>query len=183
MQRRSNSIRPFALLATTLLALACNGPTGPSDERLVVRLTVSPPTIQAIPSAEGWTANWTVNVDAATEFPPDSHGVLLPFTSEPVFMDGITSSIASADGRLLTQVVESEADIRAVNAGSNALTAEGRILQVAHAASYATPAEPPSASGLTIVVQLRDSRGNHQQLVTTSTIHEQLCGFRGGPPC
>lgn len=177
-QRGASSIRSFTILTATLLALACGGPTGPSDQRLVVRLTVSPPTIQAIWGGDEWTANWTVNVDAASEFPPDSHDVLLPFTAGPVFMDSVQSSITGLNGRLLTQVVDSEAAIRAANAGSNQLTAGGPLLQVVQAASYATPAEPPSASGLTIVVQLRDSRGTHQRLVTTSTIREQVCGYR-----
>ena len=173
----------FVFVTITCLTLACGGPTRPSDQRLVVRLTVSPPTIQAVPSVDGWMAYWTVNVDAATEFPPDSHGVLLAFATGPVLVDSIQSRISSAEGQLLTQVIDSEATIRAANGGSNQLVAGGPLLQVAQQTSYATPAAPPSASNLTIVVQLRASRDARQQLITMSTVHEQSCGYRGGPPC
>ena len=166
-------------LVAALSGLACGSPTAP-DAPLRVRLTLSPPAIQAVPDGQGWRASWTVNLDAAHDFPPDSHGTLLGIAASPAVVVLVRAEVRHMDGRLLAETATAPA---IGGGGSTALMADGPLLQVAQEASYLTEAAPPSESQLTVVATLRDARGLAHRLTATSAIREALCGGRGLPPC
>jgi hypothetical protein len=174
--------RPHAAILAALLCVACGNPTAP-DAPLIVRLTLSPPAIQATPDGDGWRATWTVNLDAASEFPPDSHGVLLEIAAPFASVTEVRAEVRGSGGSLLAEFTTTAAAIGAANGGSTALTADGPAIQVTQEASYGTTTAPPSQSQLTVVATLRDARGVERPLTTTSVVAEATCGGRGLPPC
>lgn len=161
----------LAVVSILLLASGCgDGPTNPSEQAIIVRLIVSPPTIQARPNSSGWTAAWTVNVDAATAFPSDTHGVLLTVAPGPATLETVDSRVTDAAGVLVASAVTGAAEILAGN-GSVRVAAGGMLIQVAQQVSHSPGAAPPFDLNLTIVARLRNARGDPAQLATVSAIH------------
>lgn len=162
-----------ALVVTLVGCAGCSSPTSPSEPAIIVRLGVSPPTIQAVSGPGGWTASWTVNLDAATMVPPDTHGVLLTIQQGPVLLESVEARVTDSNGTLLATVLSDAQQIGRDN-GSHVLLPGGALLQVPQQASYAPAAAPTGASTLTITARLRDGAGAAHQIAATSMIHERV---------